>query len=184
MGLMTEDRGRPKPDDEDLVAQAQQDPAAFAPLYRRYVGPIFAFCYQRLGTRELAEDATSQVFVQALAALPGYRAGTFRAWLYAIARNVVTDLHRARPSIELIESDAAHPSLDDDLLLRENELDLRQLLDRLTPEQRDVVELRLAGLSGPEIAVALGRSHGAVRALQFRAYQQLRTFLTAEEVNR
>jgi RNA polymerase sigma-70 factor (ECF subfamily) len=183
-GPMTEERGRAKPDDEDLAAQAQRDPAAFAPLYRRYVGPIYAFCFQRLGTRELAEDATSQIFVQALAALPGYRAGTFRAWLYAIARNVVADLHRARPTVQLIEPDAASHSPDDDLLLREDEIDLRELLDRLTPEQREVVELRLAGLTGPEIAKALGRSHGAVRALQFRAYQQLRTFLSTEEVTR
>jgi DNA-directed RNA polymerase specialized sigma24 family protein len=54
----------------------------------------------------------------------------------------------------------------------------------LTPEQREVVELRLAGLTGPEIAAAVGRSHGAVRALQFRAYQQLRTLLSTEEVTR
>jgi RNA polymerase sigma-70 factor (ECF subfamily) len=170
--------------DELLVERAQRDPAAFEPLYRRYVTPIYALCYQRLGARELAEDATSQVFVQALAALPNYRAGTFRAWLYAIARNVVADLHRVRPTVPLIEPDAASPSPVEDLLLRETELDLRDLLARLTPEQRDVVELRLAGLTGPEIAAVLDRSHGAVRALQFRAYQQLRTFLTTEEVTR
>lgn len=83
--------------DEQLAARAQHDPNAFAPLYQRYVRPIYAFCFQRLGTRELAEDATSQTFVKALAALPGYRAGSFRAWLYTIAHNVVIDVHRARP---------------------------------------------------------------------------------------
>lgn len=45
--------------DEQLAARAQHDPVAFAPLYRRHVRPIYAFCFQRLGTRELAEDATS-----------------------------------------------------------------------------------------------------------------------------
>jgi DNA-directed RNA polymerase specialized sigma24 family protein len=40
-----------------------------------------------------------------------------------------------------------------------------------------VVELRLAGLSGPEIALALGRSPGAVRLAQFRAYARLRDLL-------
>ena len=41
-------------DDEALVARAKEHPAAFAPLYRRYVGPIYGYCYQRLGTKELA----------------------------------------------------------------------------------------------------------------------------------
>jgi hypothetical protein len=40
--------------DEQLAARAQHDPDAFAPLYQRYVRPIYAFCFQRLGTRELA----------------------------------------------------------------------------------------------------------------------------------
>lgn len=177
---MTERHAHPERDDEQQVALAQREPAAFAPLYRSYVGPIYAFCYQRLASRELAEDATSQVFVQALAALPGYRAGTFRAWLYAIARNVVTDLHRARSTVPLLESDAASAVVD--FSARDEALDLHRLLARLTPEQREVVELRLAGLSGPEIAEALGRTPGSVRALQFRAYQHLRTYLTADEV--
>jgi DNA-directed RNA polymerase specialized sigma24 family protein len=57
-------------DEEAIIARARHDPAAFAPIYRHYVRPIYAFCYQRLGDRELAEGATSQVFVNALAALP------------------------------------------------------------------------------------------------------------------
>jgi RNA polymerase sigma-70 factor (ECF subfamily) len=169
--------------DEHLVARAQQEPVAFAPLYRRYVTPIYAFCYQRLGIRELAEDATSQTFVKALAALPGYRTGSFRAWLYAIARHVVTDLQRVRPVVTL---DDAPPIAGDDIetevVRRAGDRDVRRLLEQLTPDQREVVELRLSGLDGPEIAEALDRSPGAVRALQFRAYQQLRSILTSEEV--
>jgi RNA polymerase sigma-70 factor (ECF subfamily) len=171
--------------DEQLVLQAQSDPAAFAPLYRRYVTPIFAFCYQRLGARELAEDATSQTFVKALAALPAYRSSSFRGWLYAIARNVVTDQYRARPVVPL--GDAPAPAGDDveaEIARRTSELDVRQLLERLTPEQREVVELRLSGLKGPEIAEALGRTPGAVRALQFRAFQHLRQLLDPEQVTR
>lgn len=170
-------------DDEQLVARAQNEPAEFAPLYRRYVRPIYAFCYQRLGTRELAEDATSQTFVKALATLPNYRARSFRGWLYAIARNVVTDLRRERPVSPL--NDLPLVAGDDpatEALRRTDEIDTRLLLDHLTPEQREVVELRLSGLNGPEIAEALDRSPGAVRALQFRAYQRLRALLATEEV--
>ena len=73
--------------DQALVERAQRNPAAFEGLYDRYLDPIYAYCHRRLGTRELAEDATSQVFVQALAALPRFRAHSFRAWLYTIAHN-------------------------------------------------------------------------------------------------
>ena len=78
-----------------LVARARVEPAAFATLYDRYAVPVYRYCYARLGTREAAEDATSQVFTNALAALPRYRErGSFAAWLFAIAHNVVADAQR------------------------------------------------------------------------------------------
>jgi hypothetical protein len=70
------------PDDAALVAAARVDPTAFAPLYARYLPPVYRYCYRRLGTSAAAEDATSEVFVKALAALPRFRAGSFRSWLF------------------------------------------------------------------------------------------------------
>ena len=58
-----------------LVARAQRDPAAFSPLYEAYFDPVYRYCYHRLGSWEAAEDATSVIFTNALAALPRYRAG-------------------------------------------------------------------------------------------------------------
>ncbi len=55
-------------DDADLVAQAQLDRQAFAPLYARYADPVYRYCYRRLGHPEVAADATSQTFARALAA--------------------------------------------------------------------------------------------------------------------
>ena len=86
-------------DDAALVARAKADPRAFAPLYRRYVDPVYRYCYRRLGNREAAEDATSLVFARALAVLPKCRDETFRSWLFAIAHNVIAnDLRDQRPS--------------------------------------------------------------------------------------
>lgn len=169
--------------DLQQVARAQRDPAAFEPLYDRYLDQIYAFCYRRLGSREPAEDATSQVFVRAIAALPGFQAISFRGWLFAIARNVVADARRERPTTD-IEAALGRPELmvDGDPLNQVAELDLRQLLGKLTPEQRDVIELRLSGLTAPEIGHIVGRNPGAVRALQFRAIEQLRVWLAPNEV--
>lgn len=169
--------------DQAIVERAQRNPAAFEPLYDRYLDPIYAYCYRRLGSREQAEDATSQTFTQALAALPRYRSDSFRSWLYTIARNVVIDMHRAKSPLPLIDEAQLDALVDDGQLdWHASALDVRQLLTQLTDEQREVVELRLSGMTGPEIAAILGHSPGAVRALQFRAYQHLRALLAANEV--
>lgn len=172
-------------DDESLAQAARSNPAAFAPLYERYVRPIYAYCYQRLGSRDLADDATSAVFMKAFAAMPKYRSASFRGWLYTIARNVITDQFRSQTSAPLDrETTLADRRPDPEMLALAGDADarVRHLLNQLTPEQREVIELDLAGLSGREIALVLHRREGAIRASRFRAYKKLRTLLTEEEL--
>jgi len=168
--------------DAALVRLAQRDPAAFAPLYTRYVGRVLGYCYRHLGDREAAEDATSQVFVRVLAALPRCRGEQFRPWLFGIAHNVTTDALRGRgrhPSVQIAEEFDRTPSPEEGVLLDEGERRVQALLASLPPTQRQIVELRLVGLTGKEIAAALGRSHGAVRVAQLRAYRRLREVIAA-----
>lgn len=166
-------------DEAVVVARARRDPAAFAPLYRRYYGPVCRFCYLQLGDRDAAEDATSLVFSKALAALPRleYREGSFSGWLFTIARNVVATDRRARrryaPLEEAVEIEDADPTPEEAVVEAEARRVLRALLGQLPDAQRQVVELRLAGLTGAEIAGALGKSHAAVRMLQVRAVDRL-----------
>ena len=163
--------------DEELVDRAQRDPGEFAPLYRRYIRPIYGYCLLRLGNRERAEDATSQTFERALAALPRYRAKSFRGWLFRIAHNVVIDAQRARSGMPIEEAWSVaddHPTPEQLALDADAELSVRKLLAHLSEDQREVIELDLAGVSGPEIAEILDRRPGAVRALRFRAYARLR----------
>jgi RNA polymerase sigma-70 factor (ECF subfamily) len=170
-------------DETDLAAWARGDREAFARLYRRYLGPVYRYCHRRLGTREAAEDATSQIFARALAALPGYRGGPFRSWLFAIAHNVVTDGFRAARPVAPIEAAAevadAGPSPEEQALEAEEGLWLRGMLAQLPADQRRVVELRLSGLTNPEIAHVLGRNHAAVRSAQSRAVARLRRLMGA-----
>jgi RNA polymerase sigma-70 factor (ECF subfamily) len=171
-------------DDADLVARAQADRHAFALLYRRYLDPVHRYCYRRLGSREAAEDATSLVFTKALAALPSYRAGSFRSWLFAIAHHVITDDLRARRVVADLDAAAAvpdrAPTPEDLVLAADASSAVVRLLARLPPGQRRVVELRLAGLTGREVAEVLGCSLSAVKIAQVRAYARLRTLLAAE----
>jgi RNA polymerase sigma-70 factor, ECF subfamily len=166
--------------DARLVALAKSDPRAFAPLYARYFDPVYRYCYRRLGHPEAAADATSHVFSKALAALPGYRedAPSFRSWLFAIAHNVITDDLRARRPVAPIDAAAyvaaTGPSPEEAVLTDEAGCTVHRLLAQLPPDQRQILELRLAGLTGPEIAAALGRSLGAVKIAQVRAFARLR----------
>jgi RNA polymerase sigma-70 factor (ECF subfamily) len=166
----------------ELVAHTVHDPRAFALLYRRYLDPIYRYCLHRLGSTEVAEDATSQIFLKALGALSTYAAERpFRSWLFAIAHNVVVDHYRAQREEQPLE--AALEVLDsarspEELAVVGDEVRaVRSLLATLTPEQAHVIELRLAGLTEVEIANALGRRPGAVRAAQFRALGRLRALL-------
>lgn len=170
------------------IVRAQQDPRAFAPLYERYVDAVFGYCYRRTGDRESAADLTSQIFARALGALPRYQAqareGTFRSWLFSIAHNLVVDAHRTRrdhSSLDHIPDERAlrdaSPSPEDHAIASEERRALARAMTSLTTSQRQVVELRLAGLTGPEIATVLGMRLAAVKSAQFRAYARLRELL-------
>lgn len=166
-----------------MVALAKRDPRAFAPLYDRYFDPVYRYCYRRLGDGETAADATAQVFAKALAALPRYRedAPSFRSWLFAIAHNVIVDdLRSRRPVAPIAAADhvaAMGPSPEEAVLTDEAGCTVRALLATLPSDQRQILELRLAGLTGPEIAAALGRSLGAIKIAQVRAFARLRAAL-------
>jgi len=167
--------------DEALVALALGDRQAFGLLYDRYVGPVFRYCLGRLGDREAAEDATSLVFARALAALPSHRGPSVRSWFFAIAHNVVLKARRDAPAGRPLDAaiDAADPAPgpDDLAAAAERRHSVGRAVAQLPEEQRRVVELRLAGLTGPEVAAALGRSHDSVRTTQRRALARLRVLL-------
>ena len=171
-------------DESAIIERARQDPAAFAPLYRAYVGSVYRYCFRRLGAKELAEDATSQTFTKALRGLESIQHGSFRAWLFSIARNVVIDIYRKRQPDTALDDHAdppdPAPTPEELAVSREDGRRIRSLLAALTEEQRQVLELRLEGLTGPEIADALDRSVGSVRLLQHRAIQRLRNLLNVD----
>jgi RNA polymerase sigma-70 factor (ECF subfamily) len=146
------------------------DREAFGELYRIFHPKVFRLARFYLGSG--AEDAVSETFARAWAALPGYRwmGAPFIAWLYGIARHVVAHqraaLRREEPRPE-VPSEAVELDADDRLTLRRE-------IDRLPDAQRYVIEGKfLIGLSNRELAAALGRSQGAINALQWRALRSL-----------
>jgi RNA polymerase sigma-70 factor (ECF subfamily) len=167
-------------DEAAQIERAKRERAAFAPLYERYADPIFRHCYRRLGNRADAEDATSLTFQRALAGLKGFHGETLRPWLFTIANNVVKDLQQKRtwPAISFDAAlDVPDSAPDPEMVAMQEERrrSLRAYLCQLAPDQQRAIELRLAGLTGPEIAEAMERPHDAVRVLLLRATKRLRT---------
>jgi len=175
-------------DEESLVRKAQQrNQEAFAQLYEENFDKIYRYVVLRIGNKTEAEDMTQQVFLNALKSISSFKwKGTpFSAWLFRIARNQVVDYLRKKskrataPLDESVVSSDSHPELT-----AERRLDIEQLLlatEQLTAAQREVISLRFAGeLSIAQVANVMGKSQGAVKALQHSAIVALRKVLSPE----
>ncbi len=171
--------------EESLVQRAKQhDQEAFAQLYEEHFDRIYRYVALRIGDKVEAEDMTQQVVLSALQSISSFRwkGIPFAAWLFRIAHNQVVDYLRKKQRRAAVPLDESLVSSDSNpQLMAEHSLDIEQLLlvtRRLTEAQREVISLRFAGeLSIIEIAKIMGKSQGAVKALQHSAIVALRRAL-------
>jgi RNA polymerase sigma-70 factor (ECF subfamily) len=168
-------------DERLLIEAAQHDPGRFAELYESNFHRVYAFVARRTADREEAQDVTAEVFHQALRNIGRFqwRGVPFAAWLLRIAANALADRWQraARnveiPSDRLMEHHAEASSDTDEV---ERRAMLFQLVDRLPADQRLVIVRRFVDQrSIREIAQELGRTEGAIKQLQFRALETLRS---------
>jgi RNA polymerase sigma-70 factor (ECF subfamily) len=173
-------------DEATLVQRAKQgDEEAFAQLYEDYFDKVYRYVTIKIGDKMEAEDITQQVFLKAIRSISSFkwRGVPFSAWLFRIAHNQVVDYfrkHKKKITVALEES-----------MIVDDDGDPREMLDRkldgerlaaasrnLTAAQQEVISLRFAGeMSIAEVARAMGRSEGAVKALQHSAIVSLRKIL-------
>ncbi len=173
-------------DEESLVRRAQQrDEEAFATLYEEYFDKIYRYVTLKIGDRVEAEDLTQQVFIKALNSISSFkwRGIPFSAWLFRIAHNQVVDYFRKKKKYTTVSLDESLAGSDiDPQLAAERKLDIEQILvatKRLTDAQREVISLRFASeLPIAEVAKIMGKSQGAIKALQHSAIAALRRELS------
>jgi RNA polymerase sigma-70 factor (ECF subfamily) len=164
-----------------VEAARHGDAGALAKICEQLYPRIYRYISYKVDNLRDAEDLAGEVFVRMLGAIQGQK-GDLEAWLFRIAGNVVTDHYRKRAvrsgEVELPDEIAGG---NDPGAAVERKLDgdrLRKGLQALTEEQKETVILRFVmGYEHDEVAALMGRSGGAIRALQFRALAALRDAL-------
>ncbi len=159
-------------------------------LYERYGGQIYGYCLHKLGSREEAEDAVQNTFLNAFR---GLRRGVVpqaeSAWLFKIAENVCLSRHRSafrRGRVEMSSDLQAIQDVTPSPERREDDLiGLEEALARMPESQRRAILLReWQGLSYREISQEMDLSQAAVETLIFRARRTLAQGLEDEPKTR
>jgi RNA polymerase sigma-70 factor, ECF subfamily len=165
-----------------LVERAQRgDRSALEDLYLLHFDRIYSYLHMSVGSRHDAEDLTTQTFVKMLEAIGRFqwRSVPFSAWLFRIAHNLAMDHFRAnrrwQPEEEVLETvQGEETSAEDQALASLGQTSMLELIERLSPEQRQVLTLKFVfRFSNGEAASILGKSEGAVKSLQHRALASL-----------
>ncbi len=172
---------QPVPNEQQIVALAQKgNEEAITFLYETHVESIFGYISYRVGSFEIAQDLTSEVFLRMVRGLPNYqdRGVPFRAWLFRIAASRIIDHYRQKGATPLMSISEDYQSSDldplDEAANNEETRRLRQALRALPADYQDLLILRFVhDLPYSEIAEITNKSAGALRTMQYRAVKAL-----------
>ena len=171
----------------DLVERAQNgDRHALEELYLLHFDRIYSYLHMSVGSRHDAEDLTTQTFVKMLESIGRFqwRSVPFSAWLFRIAHNLAMDHFRAnrrwQPEEEVPESVHGEvSSAEEQALASLGQTSMLTLIERLSPEQRQVLTLKFVfRFSNAEAAAILAKTEGAVKSLQHRALASLQKHIS------
>ena len=153
-------------------------------LVLQYQQPLLRTCFLYLRDRTLAEDAVQETFLKAYRGLPKFRGDcSEKAWLICIAVNSCKTMMR-RPWFKITRQSVFWEPLPlPDPNADEEAIELTQEIMKLPPKQREVILLYYYhGLTGKEIAKALGISGAAVSKRLKQAKNQLHFALKGGEM--
>ncbi len=179
---------RPGPEDGELVAMTLGgQPEAFTLLVERYDRAVYHLAYRTLHDVEEARDVAQESFFKAYRSLRTFKQGAkFSTWIFAITYHACCDrLNRRKrySSEELPERADPGPGPESQAIALDQARRLRAAIEQLPEKYRTVITLyHLQGKQYEEIATVLGLPMGTVKTHLFRAKEQLRKLLGAEEV--
>ncbi|MGH7910576.1 MAG: RNA polymerase sigma factor [Candidatus Dormibacteraceae bacterium] len=177
-------------EEAQLVARAKDEPSAFGELYELHFQRMYRFVYSRVQDRAVAEDVTSEVFMKALRGIGRYQdtGRPFTAWLYQIAVNAVADRYRAQRPTDDIDAQydlSDGTSLEETAAHRDEVRRIWALIEGLPDRQRTALILKFQeDMKIEDIAVAMGKSPGAVKLLVHRGVTRLRQQAGGQDLGR
>jgi RNA polymerase sigma-70 factor, ECF subfamily len=163
---------------EAVAAAKEGDMSGLHFLYVRFADDVCTYVRSIVRDSHAAEDITQMVFAKLMKAIQRYerRDVPFAAWIIRVSRNLALDHIRVSRQIPLAEvrtSDEGGEQVG-----FERALSLREALQRLPEDQREVLVLRhVAGLSPGEIAERLGKTEASIHGLHHRGRAALRAAL-------
>ena len=172
--------------DEGLLRRLKQgDPNAVLAAYELYFPPLYQYARLKVGDSTVAEDIVSDVFVTLIESL-GRRSApkvNLRGWLFSVARNKITRTYGQAQSLPLEDVEDWMPAPteynpENQVVDWQNIERVRQALRMLNADQQEALILRFGQrLPLQDTADIMGKSLSAVKSLQFRALETLRTIL-------
>lgn len=175
-----------KPDHQGN-GKADQKIEALTVMFEQYATRVFQYFQYRCNDTATAQDLTMQVFERLLRSLPRFDEdrAPVTAWLFSIARHVVTDWQRRQylrkfiPWDDVSQRSSLDPSPEQITIESEERIRLHRALRRLSHRERDIIGLRFSsGLTNRAIAEITGMSESNVAVILFRALRKLRLSLT------
>lgn len=167
----------------ELVQKAQKgDKESFSRLYQHFYKKIYRYLFFQIRDDELCKDFCQDTFIKAWKSLSNFsirKNGTFQAFLFTIARNLVIDHSRKKKEVKIeeYESLSEEERLYEDITSKEEVIQIRKALDKLNEEERQVIVLKyFEEMSGEEIAKVLSMKEGAVRVRIHRIMEKLKIY--------
>ena len=173
---------------ETLIKRAQQgDKNAFENIYKFFFKRIYRYCNYNLKRKDVAEDIAQETFIKCWKSLPSFslkKGGSFQAFIFKIARNLIIDESRKKKTIKLEEylEENNDKNLEDDLDRKSEELKIRSAINKLDETDKQIIILRyFEDLSFSEVEEVVSIKSGALRVRTHRILKKIKEELNSNE---
>ncbi len=173
---------------ETWIKRAQKgDKAAFENIYRFFFKRIYRYCDYNLKRKEIAEDIAQETFIKCWKSLPSFsfkKGGSFQAFLFKIAKNLIIDESRKKKALKMEEymEEAAEDNIEEELDRKNDEITIKDAINKLEEDDKQIIILRyFEDLSFSEVEEVVSIKSGALRVKTHRILKKLKEDLEKNE---